>query len=156
MIGYLESPNLTLLLTDNKGRPLPADDALDRAVALRQELRTAEFVLSATPATGPALSHLSLASGGRRAAEAVTLGAVALAVLPPMAPALIEFLRCWGRRNQGVRIRLCICDDVEKAIFDPAKMGRKELVVLMERLQAGLGGQRARARVSPHQTSSAA
>ncbi|MCG6940991.1 MAG: hypothetical protein LJE69_07050 [Thiohalocapsa sp.] len=156
MIGPLDSPNLTLLLTDQKGRPLPADDALDRAAALRQELRAADFVLSATPATAPAQSHLPLAAGGRGPAEAITLGAVATAVLPPMVPALIEFLRGWGQRNQGVRIRLAVAGDADGAVFDPSKMGAKAIKALVERLQARLVGERIRTPVGARQTSSAA
>jgi hypothetical protein len=155
MLGPLDSPNLTLLLTDTKGRPLPAEDALDRAAALRHELRGAVFVLSATPATGPALSHLPLAAGGRGPAEAITLGAVALSVLPPMVPSLIDFLRGWVHRNQGLRIRLAVVGDGEEVTFDPVRMNDKRLTALVERLRNGLA---ARGAASPdgRQTSSAA
>ncbi len=156
MIGLLDSPNLTLLLTDTKGRPLAAENALDRAAALRHELRTAELVLSATPATGPALSNLPLAAGGRGPAEAVTLGAVAVAVLPPMVPALLDFLRAWVQRNEGLRIRLAVADDGEGAALDPSKMGERALAALMERLREQLGGHSAPGPVAGAQASSAA
>jgi hypothetical protein len=156
MIAPLDSPNLTLLLTDSKGRPLPAEDALDRAAALRYELRSAEFVLSATPATGPALCHLPLAAGGRGPAEAITFGAVALAVLPPMVPALIEFLRAWVQRNQGIRLRLAIAGDGDGAELDPAKMGNRAIRTLVNRLQQRLGGHSGGAPVDSEHTPSAA
>jgi hypothetical protein len=156
MTGLLDSPNITLLLTDARGRPLPAEDALDRAAALRHELRGMEFVLSATPATGPALSHLPLAAGGREPAEAITLGAVALAVLPPLVPALIVYLRAWVQRNQGVRIRLAVAGDTDGAVHDPSRMGEKAQKALVERLRQRLGGHSAQGQADGEQTWSAA
>jgi hypothetical protein len=139
MIGLVDSPNLTLLLTDTKGRPLPADDALARAAALRHELRGADFVLSATPATGPAMGHLPLAfGGGREPAEAITLGAVALAVLPPMVSALVEYLCGWVQRNQGVRIRLAIAGEGGASSLDPSRLSAAGVAALVQRVRDDL------------------
>jgi len=38
---------------------------------------------------------------GSKAAEAVTLGAVAVAVLPAVLPKIIEFCQAWAQRGQG-------------------------------------------------------
>ncbi len=48
-----------------------------------------------------ALVQAGQAPKGSKAAEAVTLGALAVAVLPTLLPKVVEFCQAWAQRSQG-------------------------------------------------------
>ncbi len=51
------------------------------------------------------LSTLGAAPEGTKGAEAVTLGALAVAVLPALMPKIIEFCQAWALRGQGRTVK---------------------------------------------------
>ncbi|NBC13826.1 MAG: hypothetical protein GVY09_10875 [Gammaproteobacteria bacterium] len=136
MIDSLDSPNLILHLLDAAGHPLAADEALDRTAALRHELRESGVVLSVAPtARAPVrcASEALPAHGGL-----VELSAVALAVLPPMLPALLAVLRAWLQRNPGVRMALQVMGDDTGKAHDPTVLDPADEATLIASLQRHL------------------
>jgi hypothetical protein len=129
MIDSLDTPNLTLHLQDPTGAPLAADEALDRTAALRHELRESGTALSVAPTARPEV----LAATGAQPA-AVDLGAVSLAVLPPMLPALLRVLRGWLQRNPRVRMTLRLVGDAATA-HDPTALSTADEPALIQALQ---------------------
>ena len=51
------------------------------------------------------LARLGTAPKGTKGAEVVTLGAVAVAVLPALLPKVIEFCQAWALRGQGRTVK---------------------------------------------------
>jgi hypothetical protein len=133
MIDSLDTPNLTLCLLDPTGAPLAADDALDRAAALRHELRETGAVLSVAPTARP---PVLTAAADRQ--PAVDLGAVSLAVLPPMLPPLLRVLRGWLQRNPGVRMTLRLAGEAATAAHDPTALRAADEPALIRALQEHL------------------
>jgi len=58
-----------------------------------QEVESADLVVSGA------------AEAGTKAADPVTIGAIALAVLPTVAPKVIEFLQQWSSRRSGRTVK---------------------------------------------------
>lgn len=133
MIDSLDSPNLTLCLLDPAGDPLAADDALDRTAALRHELRQSGTVLSVAPTARPPVLR---AAPDRQ--PAVDLGAVSLAVLPPMLPALLQALRGWLQRNPGVGMTLRLAGEAGTQAHDPTALAAADEAALIRALQDDL------------------
>lgn len=73
---------------------------------------------------------------GAKSATAVTLGALAIAVLPTVIPKLIEFLQAWSMRGESrkVRIKTQVGDRSVEAEFSPTAMSQDELKDLVEML----------------------
>jgi hypothetical protein len=89
--------NLTIVV-DGGRDALPEDiDALTRR--LRSEIQDfgVENVALSTAAGAPA---------GTKSVEAVTLGALAVTILPPMLPRLIEFLQAWSLRGKDRTVKI--------------------------------------------------
>ena len=133
MIDALDTPNLTLFLLDPTGAPLAADDALDRTAALRHELRQSGTVLSVAPTARP---PVLTAAADRQ--PAVDLGAVSLAVLPPMLPALLQALRGWLQRNPGVGMTLRLAGEPATTAHDPTALAAADEAALIRALQDDL------------------
>ena len=51
------------------------------------------------------LSHDQPAPNGTKSADPVTLGALAIAVLPAFLPKLLEFLQAWSARGRGRAVK---------------------------------------------------
>jgi hypothetical protein len=51
------------------------------------------------------LARTGAAPKGTKSAEAVTLGAVAVAVLPALLPKIVEFCQAWALRGQGRTVK---------------------------------------------------
>jgi hypothetical protein len=51
------------------------------------------------------LARSGAAPKGSKAAEALTLGAVAVAVLPAVLPKIVEFIQAWALRGQGRTVK---------------------------------------------------
>lgn len=73
---------------------------------------------------------------GAKSAEAVTLGALAIAVLPTIIPKFIEFLQAWSMRGESrkVKIKTQFGDRLVEAEFSPTAMSHDELKSLVETL----------------------
>ena len=52
------------------------------------------------------LSTTDTAPSGTKSVEAVTLGALAVTILPPMLPRLIEFLQAWSLRGKDRMVKI--------------------------------------------------
>ena len=78
---------------------LPDDvDALTRTLRGElEELDLQSLALARAPGTPPA---------GAKSAEAITLGALAITVLPSMLPRLIEFIQAWSLRGQNRTVKI--------------------------------------------------
>jgi hypothetical protein len=133
MIDSLDTPNLTLFLLDPTGAPLAADDALDRTAALRHALRESGAVVSVAPTARP---PVLTAAADRQ--PAVDLGAVSLAVLPPMLPALLHALRGWLQRNAGVCMTLRLVGESGTASHDPTALTAADEAAMVQALQQHL------------------
>lgn len=90
----------------------------------------------------PELSSVELvtagvAPAGAKSAEVVTIGALAVSMLPTLAPKLVEFLQAWKLRGQGrtVKVRLQEQDRQVEVEYDPSTMSSAELTQLVENLR---------------------
>jgi hypothetical protein len=89
--------NLTIVV-DGGRDAVPEDiDALTRR--LRSEIQ--DFGVESV-----ALSTTDSAPAGTKSVEAVTLGALAVTILPPMLPRLIEFLQAWSLRGKDRMVKI--------------------------------------------------
>jgi hypothetical protein len=76
-------------------------------------------------------------AGTKSAAQAFTLGAVVLAVLPDAVSALIGFVQEWTLRpgNQPVKIKVQVKDRSVEIEFDPRVNSKQEMIVFARELQ---------------------
>ncbi len=123
--------NLTLQI--DVGQDADADE-LDRATRqLRDEIQElgVESAELAKTANAPA---------GTKSVEAVTLGALAISVLPTVLPKLIEFLQAWSMRREGrtVKIKTQVGDRAVEVEYSPKTMSQAELKSLVETLTSTL------------------
>lgn len=89
--------NLTIVV-DGGRDALPEDiDALTRRLRSEiQDLGVENVALSAAGTT----------PSGTKSVEAVTIGALAVTILPPMLPRLIEFLQAWSLRGKDRTVKI--------------------------------------------------
>ena len=89
--------NVTIVV-DGGRDALPEDiDSLTRR--LRSEIQ--DFGVE-----NVSLSTTDTAPSGTKSVEAVTLGALAVTILPPMLPRLIEFLQAWSLRGKDRMVKI--------------------------------------------------
>ena len=71
-----------------------------------------------------------------KSAEAVTLGALALAVMPAAVPQIIEFLKSWSMRGESrtVKVKAQVGDRSLDIEYNPATMSQTELKSLVDTL----------------------
>ena len=71
---------------------------------------------------------------GAKTAEVVTLGALAVSVLPAVVPVLVNYLQAWSRRGEGrtVKIKTQKGDQALEVAYDPKTMSPAELKMLVE------------------------
>jgi hypothetical protein len=109
-------------------------DALDRLTrGLRQELiemgvESADFI------------HQKQEQGAKNA-EAITLGALAIAVMPAFLPKLVECLHDWSMRaeNRRVKIKTQVGDRSVEVEYSPSTLKQEELTRLVKELTGALG-----------------
>lgn len=77
---------------------------------------------------------------GAKSAELVTLGSLAVAVLPTVFPKLIEFLQSWSMRaeNRTVKIKTQVGDRSIEVEYSPATMSTAELKRVVKTLSDAL------------------
>ncbi len=124
--------NLTLQIIE-KGQGADADE-LDRLTRqLRGELQ--ELDLESVD-----LVRDKSAPQGTKSAEVVTLGALAMAVLPNALPKLIEFLNGWLTRgeNRKIKIKSQVGDRSVEVEYSPKAMAQTELKSLVDTLTGAL------------------
>ncbi len=79
---------------------------------------------------------------GTKSAEVVTIGALAIAVLPAVVPKLVEFLKSWSLRaeNRTVKIKTQRGDRSLEVEYSPASMSPEELKSLVDTLTGTMTG----------------
>ncbi len=77
---------------------------------------------------------------GARSAEALTLGALAIAVLPAVLPKVVELLHAWLMRMQGriVKIKIQSGDQVVEVEYTPTATSPEELKQTVDMLTKAL------------------
>ncbi|MBI3913203.1 MAG: hypothetical protein HY327_03235 [Chloroflexi bacterium] len=123
--------NLTLQI--DVGRDADADE-LDRATRqLRGEIQELGVESAELAKTANALA-------GTKSVEAVTLGALAISVLPTVVPKLIEFLQAWSMRGESrsIKIKTQVGDRAVEVEYSPKTMSQAELKSLVETLTSTL------------------
>lgn len=79
---------------------------------------------------------------GAKAVDPVTLGALAVVVLPAVVPKLVEFLQSWTMRkeNRTVKIKTQIGDRSLEIEYSPKSMSQAELMNVVDTLTGKLRG----------------
>jgi hypothetical protein len=79
---------------------------------------------------------------GVKAMDAVTLGALAVAVLPGFLPKLVDYLQSWTLRGEGrkIKVKSQVGDRSIELEYSPEAMSQKELKTLVETLTNTLTG----------------
>jgi hypothetical protein len=74
---------------------------------------------------------------GAKSVEAITIGAVAIAVLPTVLPKLFDFLQAWSLRGEArkVKIKTQVADRALEVEYSPSSMSPDELRRLVETLK---------------------
>ncbi len=123
--------NLTLQI--DVGQDADADE-LDRAT---RQLRGEIQELGVESAE---LAKTTNAPAGTKSVEAVTLGALAISVLPAVLPKLIEFLQAWSMRGESrsIKIKTQVGDRAVEVEYSPKTMSQAELKSLVETLTGAL------------------
>ena len=114
------------------------DDAdLDQMTrSLQGELEDLDFVEEVGQQTETSVPQ------GAKVGEAVTLGALAMAILPGAIPALFQFLKAWSQRpdSEPVKIKIQRDDRSMELEFDPESVSSDEVQRLASELGAALLG----------------
>jgi hypothetical protein len=73
---------------------------------------------------------------GAKAADAVTLGTLAVVILPSFLPKLIDYLQSWSLRGEGrkVKVKTQVGDRSIEVEYNPNTMSHQELKTLVETL----------------------
>ena len=86
------------------------------------------------------LASAGEAPEGTKTADPVTLGVLAVAVLPAFLPKLLEFLQSWSMRaeNRRVRIKIQAGERSVEVEYSPSALSQEELTKLVETLAGSL------------------
>ena len=70
--------------------------------------------------------------------EAVTVGALVLAVLPAAVPAVIDYVKEWTLRpgNTPIRVKIQVGEKIAEAEFDPRVIAKDDVVKLLSGVHA--------------------
>ena len=94
----MDASPLNLTLQIDAGPDTLPDELDAMARQLLDELRD-------TDVAAAELASAGASPAGTKSAEAITLGAVAVAVLPTFLPKLVEFVQAWSLRGQGRTVK---------------------------------------------------
>ena len=132
----MQSPKqeLNLLVEIDPGAQIGADQLDLQTRSLREEL----FELGVNAVD---LVRSETTPPGAKSAEAVTLGSLALVVLPSFLPKLIDYLQSWTQREQNrrVKIKTQVGDRSIELDYLPSSLSAKELSHLVDTLTESLG-----------------
>jgi hypothetical protein len=122
-----EAPKLRIEIGD---RTLSEEESARLGRALARELRQLDAVEEVRPAT------LNVPEGARPA-EALTWGALILAIAPVALDQLIDFLRNWSKRSGGQRTKISVqvADRRIEGEYDPACMTPEQIEDIAKRLR---------------------
>ena len=127
-----ETPvNLMLQLNAGKDNDPEALDRLTRQ--LLAEIQNLEVESAGLAKGGPAPE-------GAKSAELMTLGSLAVVVLPTIAPKVIELLQSWTMRaeNRTVKIKAQVADRSIEVEYSPSAMSAAELKHLVSTISEAL------------------
>lgn len=124
---------LNLILTLDPGPEIEADELDMQTRRLRGELIELG-VTNASPTSA------GTAPEGTKSAEAVTLGSLALVVLPTFLPKVLEYLQSWTQRDESrrVKIKTQVGDRSIELEYTPAALSQDELTHLVNTLTGTL------------------
>lgn len=122
-----------LLLQVDAGADADAEELDQLTRQLRDEMQELD-VESVELVKGEAVPE------GAKVFEVVTLGSLAVSVLPSIIPKLIEFLQNWLMRgeNRRIKIKTQVGDRSVELEYSPAAMSQTELKNLVETLTGAL------------------
>ena len=125
---------ISLILTIDSGTEIE-DDELDMQTRLLRRELIELGVTSAGTSSGGA------APEGAKSAEAVTLGSLALVVLPTFLPKVLEYLQSWTQRDESrrVKIKTQVGERSIELEYTPAALSQDELTHLVNTLTGALG-----------------
>jgi hypothetical protein len=112
-----------------------APDELDHLVRqLRRDLSELE-IESVEPV------RQNTVPAGAKSAEALTLGSLAVVLLPTFLPKLVEFLQNWLLRgeNRNVKVKLQVQGNAVEVEYAPSTMSPSEIQGLVAKLTGALG-----------------
>jgi hypothetical protein len=121
----------------------------DRDAMARQLLREIREDLPEFAAAD--LVSAEAAQAGAKSGELVTIGAVAVSILPALVPQLVEFVRAWSLRGRGRTVRMKFDAHGVEVEFDPASMSPAEIAALVANL-----GESTRSKIGEPQASDSA
>lgn len=80
---------------------------------------------------------------GTKSVEAVTFGALAVAVLPTVVPKLIDLLQNWSTRGEGrkIKIKTQVGDQSLEVEYSPKTMSPEELKGIVDKLTSVVRGE---------------
>lgn len=131
MDPLVKSVHLTLQLNPDQSIP---DDELDlQTRQLLSEIKELEVESAQLVTNGESPE-------GAKSGELVTLGSLAVVVLPTIAPKLVELLQSWSLRaeNRTVKIKAQVADRSIEVEYSPATMSTDELKNLVSSLSQAL------------------
>ena len=124
------SANVTLQIVE-------ADQDADELDRLTRDLRDEIQDLDVGPVE---LVRGGSAPAGAKALEALTLGSLAVSVLPAAVPKLVEFLQSWAMRGESrkIKIKTQVGDRSVEVEYSPQTTSPAELKNLVETLASAL------------------
>lgn len=128
-----ESRTAQLLLQVSAG-PDADPEELDRATRnLRNELRELDVESAELVREGESPE-------GAKSADPVTLGALAVAVLPVVVPRLVEYLQAWTLRGEGrtVKVKTQVGDRTVELEFSPKEVAQTDMQEMVQALVTAL------------------
>jgi hypothetical protein len=126
-------PELNLIITLDAGPEIEADELDMQTRRLRGELIELG-VTNASPTSAGSVPE------GAKSAEAVTLGSLALVVLPTFLPKVLEYLQSWTQRDESrrVKIKTQVGDRSIELEYTPAALSQEELSHLVKTLTGAM------------------
>jgi hypothetical protein len=120
-------------LTVEAGADAPADQVDELTRQLYAELGELGVEAVSLAASEPAPE-------GAKSAEALTIGALAVAVLPTFLPKLVEYLQAWALRGESrkVHVKSQVGDRSVEIEYSPSAISTKELERLVGKLTDAL------------------
>ena len=131
-----DTPTSVVLRVDGADPQTEEDrDAMARQLLqeIREDLPESSSVDLVTVAEAPA---------GVKSGELVTIGAVAVSLLPALVPQLVELVRAWSLRGHGRTVKMTFDAHGVEVEFDPASVSPAEIAALVGKLGESTGTKR--------------
>lgn len=124
---------INLILTIDAGTEIEDDELDMQTRRLRRKL--IELGVNST-----GLASGEAAPEGTKSAEAVTLGSLALVVLPTFLPKVLEYLQSWTQRDESrrVKIKTQVGDRSIELEYAPSALSQDELSHLVNTLTGAM------------------